>query len=198
MQINFFAATFLFLGSYLPLAVILTVQDVKPESWSLPLCRSTQFWIDCSIPTLSNPTLALSFLAISAGSLLFFLYALRYFDGQYEMTIEESKTIPNDLINYVFPYVVSFMGLELDNVGKTLGFLIFLTWMFFISYRSGQILMNPLLLVTGWQLYDIRADIEGNKRQLRALSREPVYPNQRLRSCFIQGIYVLSKPKQND
>ncbi|MDH6168416.1 hypothetical protein M2282_003569 [Variovorax boronicumulans] len=195
MQINFAAAIFLFLGSYFPLSLILAVQDVKATSWAQPLCSSIVFWSKCSLPSLENPGIAWTLLGVSALSLIFFLYALRYFGGQHEMEIEESKTIPNDLINYVFPYVVSFMGLDLGSTGKTLGFILFLAWMFLISYRSGQILMNPLLLVAGWQLYEIRADIEGNKRQLRALSRQPVHPKQRLSSCFIQGIYVLSKPK---
>ncbi|WP_218511366.1 hypothetical protein [Variovorax sp. dw_308] len=173
----------------------MAVQDVKANSWTQPFCKSLSFWKDCSLPALDNPGLAWSFLIATALSLVFFLYTLRHFGGQHEMEIEESKTIPNDLINYVFPYVVSFMGLDLGSTGKTLGFALFLAWMFLISYRSGQILMNPLLLVAGWQLYEIKADMEGHKRQLRALSREPVHPKQRLRSCFIQGIYVLSKPK---
>lgn len=109
------------------------------------------------------------------------------------MKVEECKTIPNDLINYVFPYIVSFMGVELGSTGKLLGFGLFMVWLFLISYRSGQILMNPLLLAVGWQLYEIQADIEGNKRSLRALSREIVVPGQRLRSCLVQGIYVLSR-----
>lgn len=109
------------------------------------------------------------------------------------MTIEQCKPVPNDLINYVFPYIVSFMGVDLGSTGKVLGFGLFLLWLFLISYRSGQILMNPLLLAVGWQLYEIQADIEGNKRSLRALSRDIVVPGQKLRSCLVQGIYVLSR-----
>lgn len=111
------------------------------------------------------------------------------------MVVDEVETVPNDLINYVFPYVVSFMGLELGNTGKVLGFCLFLGWMFLISYRSGQILMNPLLLVAGWQLYDIHANIGGHIRHRKALSKDVVIRGQHLRSCLVQGIYVLSKPK---
>lgn len=137
--------------------------------------------------------LAFAFLSISGLSLIFLLWVLKHFRGSTEMTIEESKTIPNDLINYVFPYIVSFMGVDLGSPGKVIGFALFMVWLFLISYRSGQILMNPLLLAVGWQLYEIRADIEGNKRMLRALSRESVIPGQTLRSCLVQGIYVLSR-----
>lgn len=193
MQIKLIPAVLLFLGSYFPLALILAVQDVKVESWALPICRSPQFWLHCQLPELANAKLAYTFMAVCAASLIFFLWVLRHFRGTTQMTIESSKSIPNDLINYVFPYIVSFMGVELGSTGKVLGFTLFLAWLFLISYRSGQILMNPLLLAVGWQLYEIQADIEGNKRLLRALSRDSVLPNQALQSCLVQGIYVLSR-----
>lgn len=196
MQIKFLPAVLLFLGSYFPLAFILFVQDIKEKSWALPLCRSPKFWENCTFPELNNPSIAIAFFAVTAGSLVFFLKALQMLDAPHDMVIEEVKAIPNDLINYVFPYVVSFMGLDLGSTGKTLGFFLFLCWMFLISYRSGQILMNPLLLVAGWQLYEVEADIGGKKRHCRALSKDPVVQKQHLKSCSIQGIYVLSKPKQ--
>jgi len=197
MQLNFLAALFLFLGSYFPLSIILAIQDVRSTSWDLPFCRTFSFWEECSLPALANPTLAICFIGVTSVSIIFFWFVLKNFDGRQEMLILESKTIPNDLINYVFPYLVSFMGLELGNEGKVWGFVVFLCWMFLITYRSGQILMNPLLLVAGWQLYEVNADMEGHKRNLRALSKTPVLPKQRLQSCLIQGIYVLSNRKNN-
>ena len=195
MQIRLIPAVMLFLGSYFPLALILAVQDVKADFWTRPMCRSPQFWAQCELPGLANPGLAFTFIAICGLSLVFFVSLLRYFRSSTEMMIEECKPIPNDLINYVFPYIVSFMGVELGSTGKVLGFAMFLGWLFLISYRSGQILMNPLLLAIGWQLYEIRADIEGNKRNLRVLSRCTVVPRQTLKSCLVQGIYVLHGQK---
>lgn len=193
MQIKLLPAALLFLGSYFPLALILAVQDIKSEFWALPICSAPKFWIECRLPDFGSPGLVWVFLAVTFFSLVFFLWLLKHLRGTTEMTIEESRTIPNDLINYVFPYIVSFMGVELGDTGKVLGFGLFMLWMFLISYRSGQILMNPLLLAVGWQLYEVKASIEGNKRSLRALSRENVLPYQTLSSCLVQGIYVLSK-----
>lgn len=195
MQIKLAPAVLLFLGSYFPLALILAVQDIQVEFWARPICKSADFWLHCDLPALGNPKLAFWFMGVSFGSLIFFLWLLKRLRGSTEMEIEESKTIPNDLINYVFPYIVSFMGVELGSTGKVLGFSLFMLWLFLISYRSGQILMNPLLLAFGWQLYEIQADIEGNKRVLRALSRDSVVPGQTLSSCLVQGIYVLSRPE---
>lgn len=193
MQIKLFPAILLFLGSYFPLALILAVQDIKSEFWAVSICRAPRFWAECRLPDFGNPGLVWTFLAVTFLSLVFFLCLLKHLRGTTEMTIEESRAIPNDLINYVFPYIVSFMGVELGDTGKVLGFSLFMLWMFLISYRSGQILMNPLLLAVGWQLYEVKASIEGKKRSLRALSRENVLPNQTLSSCLVQGIYVLSK-----
>lgn len=193
MQIKLIPAVLLFIASYFPLALILAVQDVDTKFWARPLCNDAQFWLKCELPKLANPGLGYTSIIVCLLSLFFFLWVLRHFQGTTEMTIKECKAVPNDLINYVFPYIVSFMGVELGSTGKVLGFGLFLAWLFLISYRSGQILMNPLLLAVGWQLYEIQADIEGNKRSLRALSRHIVVPGQKLRSCLVQGIYVLSR-----
>jgi len=198
MQIKLIPAVLLFLGSYFPLALILAVQDVAGEGWERPVCRSATFWQECGIPDLAHPLLAFVFIAITGISLVFFFWLLRHLHGSTEMLIKESKSIPNDLINYVFPYIVSFMGVDLGSAGKVIGFGLFMLWLFVITYRSGQILMNPLLLAAGWQLYEVQADIEGNRRMLRALSRENVVPTQTLKSCLVQGIYILSKANKND
>lgn len=195
MQFKLIPAAVLFLGSYFPLSVILLMQDVKEEFWELPLCKSVHFLSACKVPELANPGKSITLFVVCLVSLLAFLFVFQNLRGQHQLEVEEAKTIPNDLINYVFPYVVSFMGLDIANNGKFYGFMLFLGWMFAITYRSGQILMNPLLLVIGWQLYEIKAKTAGHLRLVRALSKSPVCPGDHLRSCLVQGIYVLSKEK---
>jgi hypothetical protein len=144
---------------------------------------------------LNNPWRSLSLLIICLVSIVLFLILLERLRGRHDIEIVDSKTIPNDLINYVFPYVVSFMGLDLGNNGKFFGFLLFVFWMFLITYRSGQILMNPLLLVAGWQLYEVNAKIEQHTRSIRALSKNRIVRGDHLKSCVVQGLYVLSSEK---
>ena len=183
----------LFLGSYFPLSVILLLQDIKEDSWRLRLCRPFQASA-CVLPILTNPARTLVLVIICAVSLVICLWLLRKLPGKTELVVLDAKTVPNDLINYVFPYVVSFMGLDVGVNGKFYGFLLFIGWMFLITYRSGQILMNPLLLVVGWQLYELNVTIKGsNKRCVRALSRDRVVEGDVLNSCLVQGIYVLHK-----
>lgn len=194
MQLFFLPALALFLGSYLPLALILFVQDIQDKYYKMPWCKSFSFFNDCVFPSLTNPFLSFGFLLVTFIGACFFFLVINKIEGDNELIVIEAKPIPNDLINYVFPYVVSFMGLNYGEIGKVLGFVIFLAWMFLISYMSGQILMNPLLLAAKWKLYEIEADVMGKPKTLRALSKEPsIKKDQRLTSCLIQGIYVLNK-----
>jgi hypothetical protein len=195
MEMRLFPALILFLGSYFPLSLILLIQDVKESSWQAPLCKITEF-SSCYLPELSNPERTLWLLGICALSLVIFMWLMRSLSGYSTLEVVESKSIPNDLINYVFPYVVSFMGLDIGIDGKFFGFLFFIGLMFWITYRSGQILMNPLLLVAGWQLYELNITTEGHKRCVKALSRESVNVGDRLESCLVHGIYVLHRGRK--
>lgn len=192
MKIRLFPALILFLGSYFPLSLILLIQDVKEIYWHTSLCKITEF-SSCYFPELANPCRAIGLLGICAASLIIFMILMRNLSGYSSLEVVDSKSVPNDLINYVFPYVVSFMGLDLGVDGKLFGFLLFILLMFVITYRSGQILMNPFLLVAGWQLYELNIVTEGHKRCVRALSKEQVKSGDRLESCLVHGIYVLHR-----
>lgn len=192
MKMRIFPALILFLASYFPLSLILLVQDIKDASWKAPLCKIAEI-SSCTLPELSNPERALSLLGICAVSLIIFMFLMKNISGYSSLEVIDSKSIPNDLINYVFPYVVSFMGLDLGSDGRFFGFLLFIVLMFSITYRSGQILMNPFLLIAGWQLYELNIVTEGHKRCVKALSKEQVKSGDHLESCLVHGIYVLHR-----
>ena len=192
MQMRLFPALILFLGSYFPLSLILLIQDIKETSWKAPMCRIAEV-SSCFLPELTNPGRALGLLGVCAVSLVIFMALMKNLSGYSSLEVVHSKSVPNDLINYVFPYVVSFMGLDLGIDGKFFGFLLFIVLMFVITYRSGQILMNPFLLVAGWQLYEMNIVTEGHKRCVKALSKELVKSGDHLESCLVHGIYVLHR-----
>ena len=192
MQMRLFPGLILFLGSYFPLSLILLIQDIKESSWKAPLCRIAEV-SSCHLPELTNPEKAVGLLGICAVSLIIFMVLMKSLSGYSSLEVVDSKSVPNDLINYVFPYVVSFMGLDLSIDGKFFGFLLFIVVMFVITYRSGQILMNPFLLVAGWQLYELNIVTEGHRRCVKALSKEQVKSGDHLESCLVHGIYVLHR-----
>ena len=192
MHMRLIPALILFLGSYFPLSLILLIQDIKESSWKAPLCRLSAEY-SCFLPELTNPWRALGLLVICAVSLVAFMVMMKRLSAYSSLDVVDSKFVPNDLINYVFPYVVSFMGLDLGVDGKFYGFMLFIILMFIITYRSGQILMNPFLLVSGWQLYELNIVTEGHKRCVKALSKDQVKAGDHLESCLVHGIYVLHR-----
>lgn len=96
--------------------------------------------------------------------------SLKKIDYPFAVNVKKYKPIPNEIINYTFPYVVSFMGISYDEPQKLIGFLVFLLWMFAITYKSGQILMNPLLIIMRWRLYEATIVISNVEKDVRILA----------------------------
>ena len=96
-------------------------------------------------------------------------------------------------MSYTLPYVVSFMSLDYQDTGKFVGLLIFLGWMFLITYRSGQLILNPLFSVLGWRLYEVKFAFPGNEGEYtgRALSRVLLEPGKRYGHSAVQDISII-------
>lgn len=189
MQFRVFSAFLVFIGSYLPLAIILAVQDIPVNWWARSLCNVKDI-TTCTFNPFSNPWLSVSFVAITSLSVLLSVMVFRRISYPFNIEVKAFKEVPNDIINYVFPYVVSFMGISYDVPNKLIGFLVFLSWMFAITYKSGQVLMNPLLLILGWKVYELEILINNERRVVKALSKGSVqlsnYSAQK-----VQGFYII-------
>ncbi len=190
MQFRLAAALSIFVGSYLPLAIILAVQDIPHVWWGRPVCTFTRFDVtQCSFIPFQHPGYALTFLVLAVLSTIIGKIVLSAIAFPHEVTVTSARAIPNEIINYTFPYVVAFMGISYAEPEKLLGFLVFLIWMFAITYKSGQILMNPLLLIFGWKLYEVSAVVEGERRDIRVLLHGRLtagqYNAQRIQDFFI-------------
>lgn len=195
MQFRAIPALILFLGSYFPLSIILLVQDIPKAVWSTPACSIAalaEFGTRCAFPHLANPWRILSLFAVCGVSLLMLSFLLRSLKSKEVVTVAKSKSIPNDLINYVFPYVVSFMSLDFGDTGKYVGFIVFMGFMFLITYGSGQILMNPILLLFKWRIYEVEVSIGANPRVIRALSKKQLLPGNTYHTHKVQDMYVIT------
>lgn len=175
MQFRFLPALLVFLGSYFPLALILLFQDISWSSWESATCTS---WKSCHFPIFRNPWLAFSVLGVTALCLCLTFLILRKIRYKYPIEIIEVKPIPNELINYSFPYIVSFMGVDYLSLDKISGLVIFLVWLFLITLKSGQIIMNPVLLIFGWNLYEAKVFVNGSERTTNILSKTYLIPGK--------------------
>jgi len=191
MQFRLISALFVFIGSYLPLAIILAIQDIPWSWWSLSPCTPEAYHQSkCQFIPFESPEISIIFIIVSLSSVVFSHFTFAKISHPYQIEVLASKPIPNELINYTFPYVVSFMGVSYLEPQKLIGFGVFLLWMFAITYKSGQVLMNPLLLIFKWRLYDASIKINNNQRDVRILRRGNLTPGIHM-SQTIQDFYIL-------
>jgi hypothetical protein len=191
MQFRLLTAVVVFLGSYLPLSVILLAQNFDFGAIHRSLCWPPEH-AGCSIP-LRNPGFALIALIICLLCFFVTLFVLASVKPKQEIVLVEAKYIPTDLMNYTLPYVVSFMSIDYQDMSKFVGLVIFLAWMFWITYKAGQILLNPLLIVFGWRMYELKYHFASDKQERisRALSRGLIDAGETHRHTNITDILMI-------
>lgn len=191
MQFHLFPGFLIFIGSYLPLAIILAMQDIPAKWWSQPLCTSPQLQAgSCQFIPFENPALSLTFLVVAALATLLAKASLQRIKYPFVVEVKRLKATPNEIINYTFPYVVSFMGIAYGDPQKLVGFGVFLLWMFAITLKSGQILMNPLLLIFGWKLYEATIVINNVEKDVRVLKHGSLDLGTHMAQT-VQDFYIL-------
>lgn len=107
----------------------------------------------------------------------------------------EARYIPAELMTYTLPYIVSFMSIGYQETGKFVGLTIFLAWMFWITHKSGQLILNPILIAFGWRLYEISYVFPGDaksKKNGRALVKGVIEPGKRYPHAVVQDVIILS------
>ena len=193
MQLRLPIALSIFIGSYLPLSLILLAQNFDYTSISRPYCWG---WLlndpSCKVP-FSNPHFAIGIFIVCLCCFAITIVTLSLTNPKHPIAIRECKHIPSDLMNYVLPYVVSFMSIDYQETGKFVGFLIFMAWMFWITFKSGQIMLNPLLIAFGWRFYEITYIFPGNDNSFSgvALTQTQLDPGDNCLQTSIQDIIII-------
>ena len=194
MQLRLLTAATIYLASYLPLSVILLCQDISFEHLGGALCNP--FAVDattsCTLP-LDYPVKAIGATVVCTLALALAIVALALASPKRKIVIKEAKHVPADLMNYVLPYVVAFMGLDYKDSGKLLGFLVFFLWIFVITYRSGLVILNPVLTVFGWRLYEVIYMFEGGTESYTGiiLSRVTLHEGSTHSQAAIQDVLIV-------
>ncbi len=132
MQLKKTSAFTLYIGSYLPLGLVLLVQDIDLAVMKGSLCLPGEWSASaCRLP-LQHPWWSLCTVGLGMACFLITLWTLRNVATPSRIRIIESKHIPADLINYAMPYIVSFMGIDFSAPDKLMGFCVFFIWIFWI------------------------------------------------------------------
>ena len=193
MQLRKLSAFALYVGSYFPLCLILLAQDIDFKAAQSSFCIPSD-WLEapCGLPLL-HPFWSIGAVVVSLACLLITLWTLRVVDESHRVSVAEAKHIPADLINYIIPYVVSFMGIDFASPSKMVGFGVFFVLIFWITFRSGQIVMNPILAVFGWKLFEVKYSYlqSGDQFAGRVLSRVEIEPNKTYAHGNIQDVMIV-------
>lgn len=199
MQLRKLAAFFVYLGSYLPLSLILLAQDIDQNAIRRGFCRPVDIICDCSIP-LMHPYLAIGAVMVCALCLSLTFAILQFLRPKNRVEIVESKHIPADLINYVIPYVLSFISVDYSSPQSALGFAVFFSWMFWLTFKTGQIPLNPVLAGFRWKLYEVKYRfLDGTDIFVsRALSKLTIEPEQQYRHASLQDVMILESRFSED
>lgn len=198
MQLRKTSAFALYVGSYLPLSLVLLAQDIPAVFLTMPFCRPVDITnANCGLP-LMHPWWSLGMVTVCALCLGITLLTLTSIGTPRRIKVAEVKHVPADLINYVIPYIVSFMGLDYGSPTRLLGFAVLFLWLFWISYRSGQIAMNPVLIVFGWRLFELKYSyLQSDDAWVgRALCGAEVHPNRVYYQGSLQDVMVLREIKE--
>jgi hypothetical protein len=194
MQFRLGISICVFIGSYLPLAAILFFQDVNypaflGHQFCWPLRQSPPI---CIFP-LRHPAESLAALAITTVCLLVTLLSLTAVRAKNRVRIKSARYVPAELISYTIPYIVSFMAIGFDDVAKFAGLVVFMITMFLIVYKSGQLVLNPVLVVFGWRLYDLDYSFVGDSSlyNAKALSKGTLQPNMEYLQASLQDVMII-------
>jgi len=197
MRLRLASAAVVFVGSYLPLSAILLVQDVN-----FALLGASACWpfagvsAQCVIP-LGNVAASLGSVVVCGACFAATLLVLRVGKAKTSIEIVNARYVPSELMSYALPYIVAFMNLDFQT-NKLVGLVIFLGWLFWISYRSGQIVMNPFLVAFGWRLYEVTYRfVESPKEHHgKALCDDAIVGGERCRHTMIHDVVIIRKKEK--
>lgn len=90
------------------------------------------------------------------------------------VTVKSVKSRSIDLINYTIPYIVSFFGFDLSKTEDVVSLTIFLLLMLLMTIKSKSVFMNPVLLLAGYNLYDLEYEFDGKTNTTIVISKHDI------------------------
>ncbi|HNJ90349.1 MAG TPA: hypothetical protein PLT99_12795 [Chitinophagales bacterium] len=163
MKPKIFTAILLFISAYAPLFVILCVKD---------------FDFDCK-KNFYHPVTVYIILGLTFLSVVLLFYSVKSIRrGNMPVQVKGVKGRSVDLINYTIPYIVSFFGFDMSKMGDVVSLIIFLLLMLLMTIKSKSVFMNPILLLAGYNLYDLEYEFDGKTNSTIVISNLDIRTGQ--------------------
>lgn len=182
MKPRLFTAILLFISAYSPLFVILAVKDFD--------FNNTHHF--------KHPITIYAMLGIALLSVvLLFVSVSKMKRGNMCITVKTVKNRSVDLINYTIPYIVSFFGFDLSKIEDSVSLSIFLLLMLLLTIKSKSVFMNPILLLAGYNLYDLEYEYDGKVCSTIIISKEEMYTGERFYIRSLTRFLYIVKEQEN-
>jgi hypothetical protein len=147
MKLRIIPSILIFISAYSPLSVILALQD-----WDYPKLA------------LKHPKIVAFLIFASILSCLAIWFSVRFLKSSSPpVTILKVSNQSGELINYSIPYMISFFIMDFDNIPVMCSFFFFMSIMWWMTVKTHNIFINPILACMGYNLYTVNykiSDIE--------------------------------------
>jgi hypothetical protein len=182
MKPRIIPAVLMFISSYFPLVPIFIVKDLNAFS-ARP----------------DHPRVAVTLIAVMSIACLVVIIAARSIKTGIETDLTKVSNKSADMFTYTIPYMISFYNFNLGD-WKTLTCLsIFMSTMFVLSYKTNNFLVNPVLALAGYGLYDCQFKSGELEWQGLALSRKALRVGDRPRVERISPfLYLVTSPIEKE
>jgi hypothetical protein len=149
MKLRFISSILIFISAYSPLSIIFLIQDVDSSNWSL-----------------KHPRIVWPMIAVSVISCIVVWAAVKYLKTSTPpVKIIKLSNRSGELVNYSIPYLVSFFVMNLDDTKTLLSFGFFMIIMYWMTLKTHNIFVNPILACLGYNLYDVQYERNGQERE---------------------------------
>jgi len=146
MRLRWFSSILIFLSAYSPLSVIFLIQD-----------------FDFHTRAIAHPCIVGSLLAVSVLSCVAIWASVRFVTvSSPPVTVLTVSNRSGELINYSIPYMLSFFVMDLSNVNLLISFAFFMAIMYWMTLKTHNIFINPILAMMGYNIYDVQYKRDGH------------------------------------
>lgn len=169
-RLRFVPALLVFISGYFPLAIILVIKDTST-------C--------CFGPYFQHPAVAWSVILVTLIAVTVVLLAPTTFKHGSPVTISKMTYKSGDMFTYTVPYMIAFYKFDLGDWNMILCFAVFMILMFSLAYRTQNLLINPVLALAGYHLWDCQFTEGKNEFSALLLSKHEF---QKGDECVVERI----------
>ncbi|EJG0413280.1 hypothetical protein C4D16_RS22765 [Vibrio parahaemolyticus] len=151
-NIKLWVELLIFISSYYPLFLILLIKDVGTETNGIQFGFS-EWGLKISLWAIAGILIS-TFATLATGYLMRDLFTRH--EGSEQIKLTAVEPIRGDMINYTLPFLIGLFAFDYKSIQSILALVVFLSFMFAFTRNEKIVLLNPMFLLLGIRLYDIK------------------------------------------